>query len=627
MLVNIILFTVILLLFFAALIKRGLFFLHMFQLESYKSKQFIKWYNDNENRILSKTFSINLLLIFVLILFYFIITRYFDKFFVSFILKKDLYFKIIKYSIIIYFSIFLFYLIFQKRKKQKKPFVFTPRAKRLFTTFLIFSILLLLTFFYLTNYKLKHCFLINYCSFKISFFDLNNFPLFTIFYLILIYSIPYILFLSNYIISPVEKRIQKKFYKIAKNKINQMKDLTIIGITGSFGKTSTKFITGNILKYFFKDKILITPESYNTTMGVCKVINNQLNDNHKVFVVEMGARQRGDIKEIAELVSPQFGIITSIGEAHLETFKTIKNTVKTKFELIDSLNNPAISILNGDNKYILGYVNDNIDGKYSKIKDNIVFYGIEKNELDKSHEKHIFAKNIKVTNEGVEFDIYYKKEKFKNVFEKLQYVDNQKSLIKTYLNKFINKNETSKNDKYGYIKAKSKLLGKFNVYNILAAVSIALSYGISPEEIKKAINSLNPVKHRLELIDLKTGVLIIDDAFNSNPAGAKMALDVLASFEGKRKVIVTPGIIELGEKEVEINKEFGRQIATICDIVILVENKVSKFIYDGVIESGFSENNIYNVKGLSEAQLLLRKILKINDVVLFENDLPDNLEY
>ena len=134
--------------------------------------------------------------------------------------------------------------------------------------------------------------------------------------------------LVNIVNSPIEKWIQKGFYNKAKRKLEEMPNLKVIGITGSYGKTSTKYIVSTILSQ--KYNVLMTPESFNTTMGVVRTINEKLNSMHNLFVCEMGAKQVGDIKEICDLVKPDYGILTAIGPQHLETFKTIDNVKKNQ---------------------------------------------------------------------------------------------------------------------------------------------------------------------------------------------------------------------------------------------------------------------------------------------------------
>lgn len=152
------------------------------------------------------------------------------------------------------------------------------------------------------------------------------------------------------IMVPIENKINQGFYNSAQGKIKAREDLTVVGITGSFGKTSTKFIVGTILGERFN--VLNTPESYNTPMGLSKVINNDLNDDHEVFIAEMGARNIGDIKEVAELCQPNLGVITSIGPVHIETFKNVDNIMKTKYELIEELPSDGVAIFNYDNEHL-----------------------------------------------------------------------------------------------------------------------------------------------------------------------------------------------------------------------------------------------------------------------------------
>ena len=377
--------------------------------------------------------------------------------------------------------------------------------------------------------------------------------------------------LANIIVKPIEDRVNQYYYEKAQEKIKSMEDLKVVGITGSFGKTSTKFITSTILEE--KYKVLKTPESYNTPMGISKVINNDLSNEYDVFVAEMGARNIGDIRELAELTKPQIGIITSIGPSHLGTFKNVENIMKTKYELIEELPTDGIAIFNYDNEHI-----KKLADKTFKEK---ILYGIEKKD-----EVDVYATDIKVSEMGSTF-------------------------------KLCNKDGNS-------IECTTKLLGEHNIYNILAGVCVAMAMGLNMEEIKNGIQKIEPIPHRLDIINPGTGVIIIDDAFNSNPIGAKAALDVLSQFKDGKRIIVTPGMVELGEREEEENKEFGINIGKVCDYVILVGEKRTKPIYEGLKETKFTEKNIFVVKDLNEATEDIQKIVQPKDVVLFENDLPDN---
>lgn len=437
----------------------------------------------------------------------------------------------------------------------KKPLVFTKRATRLYLSNLVVSgvLVLLPTLLYLALEGSLIIVLILILAFLVYRFQ------------------PDIMLLSNMFMVPIERRINQGFYDSAQNKIKAREDLTVVGITGSFGKTSTKFIIGTILQE--KYNVLNTPESYNTPMGLSKVINNELNQEHEVFVAEMGAREIGEIKEVAELCQPKIGVITSIGPVHIETFKNIDNIMKTKYELIDELPTDGVAIFNYDNEHL-----KKLADKTFKEK---ILYGLEDIEnLD------VYADDIVVSELGSTF--------------------------------------TLRDKKGNHISCTTRLLGKHNIYNILAGACVAISMGMSFEEISRGISKIEPIPHRLNIIDSGTGVIVIDDAFNSNPIGTKAALEVLSQFKEGRKIIVTPGMVELGAMEEQANREFGINIGKVCDYAILVGEKRTKPIYEGLMEVNYNPSNIFIVNTLDEASESLGKLTRPKDVVLFENDLPDN---
>ncbi len=347
--------------------------------------------------------------------------------------------------------------------------------------------------------------------------------------------------------------------------------LTIIAITGSYGKTSTKYILNNILAHHYPT--LMTPESYNTPMGICKVIRGELTRGHKYFIVEMGARKRGDISELCRLVHPHIGVITSIGPQHLETFGSQANVVRTKSELIPGLGTKGLAVLNYDDPHCRKLAD--------KIKIPCLLYGMQPDD-----KLHLLAEDIRCTNQGISF--------------------------------------TARTKQAEEIKFTTCLLGRHNVYNILAAATVALESGLELSQIAEALAEVEPVPHRLQLIKGSGGVTIIDDAYNSNPKGAQEALQVLQDMQGGKKILITPGMVELGAQEYEQNKQFGQAAAKACDIVILVGPKRTKPIADGLKEAGFPDKNLTIVASLNEATIYLHKVVRSGDVVLFENDLPDN---
>lgn len=446
------------------------------------------------------------------------------------------------------FSVYLGYsIVTLVSKKEKKKLIFTPRAIRLYISLILVS------------------FVYGYVSIKI--FSLDT---------LLYYCIPttpliiiMILLIANAIIYPLEEIIKTWYINDAKKKLRSLPGLIRIGITGSFGKTSTKYFLKNILNQSYNT--LATPESYNTTMGVVKTIRAYLKPTDEILIAEMGAKRKNDIQELCEIISPKYGIITAIGEQHLESFGTVDNILKTKFELQEKLESGGILMINKDYPIVSSMMKRNDISVY--------YYSIEDTDADFN------VRNIKYSTKGISFDVYDE-------------------------NKYIANLET-------------KLVGKYNVSNILGAVALAYLLKIPIDDIKFAVKKLESVPHRLEIKVNAFGITIIDDTFNSNPVGARMALDVLKQLEGNKKIIITPGMVELGDKEAEENFNFGQEIAEICNLVILVGANQTRKIKDGLISKKFDEEKIYTVSSVNESKLVLKEKIERGDVILYENDLPD----
>jgi UDP-N-acetylmuramoyl-tripeptide--D-alanyl-D-alanine ligase len=429
------------------------------------------------------------------------------------------------------------------KHKPKKALVFTPRAKRLFGVMLGLNILAVLGFY---------------------FFNINlllGLPLLALLSFI-------VLILASAILLPIENGINQGFVNDAKNRLRSMPNLKVIGITGSYGKTSVKHFVARILAE--KYNVLHTPGSVNTTLGVVRIVREQLKPTHDIFIAEMGAKKMGDVAEICDLVQPTIAILTAIGPEHLDTFGTIENVQQGNFELPKSIKASGLNILNADYELVRAYDGDN--GKK-------IFYGIDDKNSDYA------AENLEYTANGMSFDFLKKGEKIQTL--------------------------------------ETRLLGAHNISNIVAACAVAYELEVEPAKIAYAVRNLQPVQHRLEIKRNPGGVTIIDDAFNSNPTGARMAVEVLGKVQGNQKIIVTPGMIELADEEYAYNKAFGKQIAAVCDYVVLVGPKQTIPIQDGLREAGYPESKLYVAKNLTDATTHLRGIAKIGDVVLYENDLPD----
>ena len=445
----------------------------------------------------------------------------------------------IKFGVLFGALVYLVMLLWIIPKKAKKPLVYTGRVKRMIIISLILNILIII---------------VSLLCFK----NLSLLPLISI-------SIPYYMFLIDKINKPINSLINKKYINEAKKILKGMPNLTIIGVTGSYGKTSMKTFLGELLSV--KYNTLITPKNYNTTLGVVITIREYLKSTHEIFVCEMGACYKGEIKEICDLVNPDHAVITSIGPQHLETFKSIENVINTKYELVDSINGGKI-FLNFDNEYI----------KKRKSDKKYISYGIENKKVDYT------AYDIKTNSKGLTFKM--------------------------------------KDEKGKEITFTTSLIGKHNVLNLVGAISVAINFGIPMKSLVRAVRNLKPVKHRLELIPGK-GKNIIDDAYNSNPEGAKGAIDALSEFEGL-KILITPGMVELGEKEYELNYEFGKYAAGKCDYILLVGKKQTKPIQEGIKKTSFDKEKLVVVEKIEEALEIADKIEPgKHRTILLENDLPD----
>ncbi|MBQ8892583.1 MAG: UDP-N-acetylmuramoyl-tripeptide--D-alanyl-D-alanine ligase [Bacilli bacterium] len=433
--------------------------------------------------------------------------------------------------------------------QNKIKFNVTNRIKRLyFTEFIIVGLLIVLLIMF------------------------NFSGIFLILLSLLVAFLYHYIYIINIINKPIERLVYLYYFNKAKKKLDNMNRLSVIGVTGSYGKTSSKNILSHILeaKYITRP----TPKNLNTPYGLMITINNYLDKFDEILVAEMGAYVGGEIKNMCDFVKPKYGILTIIGDAHLETFKTKENICKAKFELIENLNPEGACVLNRDDPYQVNYVQNELQ---NKVK--IIWIGIDNPEADFS------ATSISSGSHGTKFDFSY--------------------LGKTY-------------------HVETKLLGIHNVYNILASIALGVELKVPLDGMINKIVSLQPTEHRLEIKKLNN-ITMIDDAYNSNPVGAKNALEVLSMMDGI-KVVVTPGMIELGKKEKKLNTEFGRQISHVADYVILVGREKTKYIKEGILEN-FDKRKLIVINNVVDAYRILEDIKFDNKdkeiFALFENDLPD----
>jgi UDP-N-acetylmuramoyl-tripeptide--D-alanyl-D-alanine ligase len=496
--------------------------MHMFQLNGYKNGEHIHW--------LKKNLRQQWLLVFGMVLG-----------------MVRLAVPHIAMDITEYLTLLLILVVYRamKRMNTKKKLVYTARVKRMVVTNVLITIAaLLLTFLFAGIAPLGGLFL-------------------------LLVSIQFFMnIVTNVINHPIEAGINRHYINDAKRKLKGVPDLQIIGVTGSYGKTSVKFYLQTLLQE--KYQVLVTPESFNTPMGVVRTIRESLKPTHEIFICEMGARHVGDIKEICDIVHPRHGVITSIGPQHLETFFNMENIQNTKFELADALKGGGMLFLNGDNEFI--------QEKAAGYSNKTFYYSEKEGE-------GYCAKDISVSRLGTEFTVAApdgEQERFQ-----------------------------------------MKLVGAHNVINVVGAIAVANKLGIALKDLKIPVRRIQPVPHRMQMREHGL-VTIIDDAYNSNPVGSRAAVETLAMFDGIR-ILITPGMVELGDKEAEYNYQFGTYAAKCCDYILLVGKKHTAPVLEGVLSRGFDKEKCLVYDKLEEAVSYAYAVKgQGHKYILLENDLPDN---
>jgi UDP-N-acetylmuramoyl-tripeptide--D-alanyl-D-alanine ligase len=448
-------------------------------------------------------------------------------------------------------------------EQPKKPLVYTARARRILGTSLALAVgvMVAVTWLALSSFQPDLS----------TMLDSRAVVTILLAALLVMQLSPLVTVLANILLSPVQHAINRAYLRGAQRRLGEVKPL-VIGITGSYGKTSTKYLLEHLLANH--RRVLKTPLSYNTLMGICRVINESLNADCEVFIAEMGAYRRGDIKELCDFVHPTIGILTAIGPQHLERFKTIDNVQATKYELIEALPASGVAIFNNDDRHCRALAD-----RTTHVR--VLRYGFDTSgpPLD------LWAENLAMGSEGLSF--------------------------------------TLAGRDGGRVAVRTMLLGRHNALNILGASCAALAIGIPLQDLAKAIHDLPPVPHRLQLMDNGSGVTVIDDSYNSNPIGAMEALEVLGSFTTGQRILVTPGMVELGPLEVQLNEDLGVRAAEVCDHVVLVGVERTKPLVAGLRRQNFPAEKIRVVRDLKGATLVLPTIVEVGDTVLFENDLPD----
>jgi UDP-N-acetylmuramoyl-tripeptide--D-alanyl-D-alanine ligase len=382
---------------------------------------------------------------------------------------------------------------------------------------------------------------------------------------------------ATILIRPIDRLIRGYLRQRAHQKIARLKNLTVIGVTGSYGKTTMK----QTLKILLSGSLDVaaTPASFNKPVSIARFILSSVTEETDVVIVEMGAYQKGDIAELCAMTPPDISVLTGINEAHLERFGSIENTIQGKFEIITEAKSDTPLIANADDP--------RVTENYEEFTGNheAVFFSSE------NHEKSEFTvkdKRFHTDGSGISFHLH------------------------------------RDGDEIGYTKVPH--LGEYIVGNVIAGVLVGRYLGIGPKEILKQAQKITPAERRLQPVQrTSSDILVIDDSYNGTSDGVKAAIQTLGKFVGRRKMCVTTGLVEIGDQSEKIHKDIGRQLGNIADTVVLVESSVTGWIRAGLEDADFS-GELHTFKDTETMRSQISNLTVSGDVVLFQNDWPQNYQ-
>ncbi|KYJ86553.1 Mur ligase family protein [Sulfurovum riftiae] len=407
-------------------------------------------------------------------------------------------------------------LFYQWYKGLDKPLVWTGRVKRFYAIMLLFALFITFSFGH--------------------------------------FAVVIPIFLAYFISLFIEKMLFHGFKVKAEKKIEEMKDPTVVGITASYGKTSIKNYIEHLLKA--KYRTYATPRSVNTLGGVMKDVNDDLPEDTEVYVVEMGARGEGDIKEITTFVNPHYVVVGKIGPAHIEYFKTMENIRNTKMEILQS-------------------------GRLKKA-------WIHESAMVKPEE------NIKVFGTG-------------------EMMDTKSALpAPDYLIKDVEATLDATSFTLDGVRYSASILGAFNAMNLAAAVLVAKELGLSDEEIQQGLSTLKAVDHRLQRIDAG-GKVILDDSFNGNIDGMMASFDLASTYAG-RKVVITPGLVEVDDA---LNVQVAKRANEVFDLVVVTGD-----LNYAIFKEHVAPEKLVKLASKAEMETMLVEQTMPGDLILFANDAP-----
>jgi len=377
------------------------------------------------------------------------------------------------------------------------------------------------------------------------------------------------------LISPLDTLAKRRIVASAREKLAGMPVLTVVAVAGSYGKTTMKEALVSVLSRKFRT--LATPGNVNTPVGISRVILADLVPGTEVFIVEMGEHYPGDLAALAKLAAPDIAVVTGANEAHLERFGTMEQLIAGIFEAVTGTKETGRAVLNADDARISehapAYVGKRTVSWYSSRNDP---------------RSPFSAADVSFRNDGSGFSFTLREKGAE-------------------IGRFT-----------------TPLLGAYAIGVAEACVLVGRHLGMRDDDIERGFKDLKPVPHRLQVVPSENGILVIDDSYNGNPEGARAAVEVLGRFSGRRKIYVTPGLVESGAGAEAVHRELGRALASVADVAVLIRNSVTPFIADELVRHGFPKERIHWFSGALEAHAAIPEIVKPGDVILFQNDWPDN---
>lgn len=383
-------------------------------------------------------------------------------------------------------------------------------------------------------------------------------------------AMPFALLLANACLAPYERHVRRSYEAEAVRRIAEIRPF-IIGITGSYGKSSSKAMLAHMLQ--FSAPTLAASGSINTLMGVTRHVREELIHGHRFMVVEMGAFKTGSIRRVCQLTPPSAALITAVGDMHLERFGSTDEIVKAKRELAQAIPSGGLLVVNADSPGALRIAKESADRR-------VLLYGETSDEdLATRVEQVSFSKH------GTTFVLRTRDRSYECF---------------------------------------TPLLGRPIILNLAGAFTLATALGLDPDIAVASLRTLKPVANRLEVVE-EGGVTWIRDAYNSNQFGFRAALEVAAALPVERRFLATPGVIELGSRQFEVNRALAKEAAEICEQTLVVAETNREAFVAGHRDAG-REARLVTVPNRSEAFRWLREIVKEGDAVILENDLPDLYE-